>query len=199
MPGWPGPITFIDFTLLNIAKAEVEAYDFQLDYQKDAGTLGSFDFFALATVETHYKTQNSPSVPVLENVNISSANPLKFRANAGLTWKYLHWTLGWSTRYFDSYWVNGTHTFDVNQGSASIPSQVYHDAFATYRFNSSSAAKRSSQLLSNIEITLGIRNVFNTKPPFEAAANPNGLFGTYSYFGDPRLASYYLTVRKSFQ
>ena len=196
LPGWAGPITFVDNTLLNIAKAEVEAYDIQVDYRKATGNLGAFDFFALTTSQTHYKTQDLASLPVLENVGVTSTNPVKFKGTAGLTWNYGQWTLGWNTRYFDSYWVNATHTFNVNQGSARIPSQIYHDAFATYRFGRSSSAHFGSQLLSNTEINLGIRNVFNAKPPFEAV---NFATAYYSYFGDPRLASYYLSVRKSIQ
>ena len=66
------------------------------------------------------------------------------------------------------------------QGSAHVDSQMYHDAFATYRF----------ERLGGSELTLGFRNVFNTRPPRDQQS--------YSTYGDPRLASYYLGFRMSF-
>jgi outer membrane receptor protein involved in Fe transport len=50
-------------------------------------------------------------------------------------------------------------------------------------------------LLTNTEWQLGIRNLFNTKPPLDVS-NASG--GYYSGFGDPRLASYYLSLKKAF-
>jgi len=60
------------------------------------------------------------------------------------------------------------------------------------------SARFSAQALANTETSLGIRDVFDTKPPFEANAKLSGPYGMYSYFGDPRLASYYLSVRRNF-
>jgi iron complex outermembrane recepter protein len=78
----------------------------------------------------------------------------------------------------------------LNQGSATIPSQTYHDLTAQYRFDSSFGLA----LLSNTEIQLGIRNVFNKTPPLDTSAI--GFY--YSKLGDPRLANYYLSLKKSF-
>jgi outer membrane receptor protein involved in Fe transport len=52
-----------------------------------------------------------------------------------------------------------------------------------------------SRLLSNTEIQVGVRNIFNTKPPYDAA----GVSGAYySSLGDARLASYYVSVKRTF-
>jgi iron complex outermembrane receptor protein len=194
-PGFAGPITFIDDTLVNLLKAKVEAYDVQLDYRLNTVGAGVLDLFALATWETHYKTEVLAGSPPVENVGVGDFNPLKLKANAGATWTRRQWILGWSARYFDSYWVNAAHTFDVNQGSDHVPSQIYHDIFATYRFDvGTTSGSWSDHLFSDTEITLGVKNLFNKKPPFDA--NNTNFF--YSNFGDPRLASYWLSIRKSF-
>lgn len=68
-----------------------------------------------------------------------------------------------------------------------MPHQVYHDINAGYEF------AQSAGWLADTEIQLGARNVFNKSPPFDASSFPY-----YSVFGDPRLASYYLTLKKGF-
>src|SRR5262249_14394848 len=100
-----GPITAVNTTSVNIARAKVEAYDVQLDYRRETSPAGAFDFFTAATWETHYQTQLAPTVPAVENMGINFANPLKLKANFGLTWQRVRWTLGWSAHYFHSYLV----------------------------------------------------------------------------------------------
>lgn len=194
-PGWAGPITFADDSLVNLLKAQIQAYDVQFDYKLSTAGEGVFNFFALGTWETHYKTQAAAGSPFVENVGVGSSNPLKFKANAGATWTRRQWTVGWSANYFDSYWVNAAHTVDVNQGSDHIPSQIYHDLFATYRFDAGMSRNSvPSDVFSGLEITLGLKNILNKQPPFDAS----NTFFYYSTFGDPRLASYWLSVKKAF-
>jgi iron complex outermembrane receptor protein len=141
-----------------------------------------------------------PTTPVVENVGLGLGNPLKLRANGGLTWQRDHWTLGWSVRYFDSYLVadptaTGSATLILNQGSPRVPSQVYHDFFATYKFSPHAENKGRLKMLDRLELQVGVKNVFNAKPPLDAAAQfPLG----YSTYGDPRLAEYYFSAKKSF-
>lgn len=201
-PSWAGPITLIDDTNVNIATAEVDAYDMQLDYHKETDRFGTFGFFALATWEPHYKTQLAPSLPVVENVGIevSDSIPVKIKANAGLTWDYRHCTLGWNARYFDSYLVADptipqSAPLLLSQGNGGrVPSQIYHDVFITYRIGKASGPSLGAKLVANTEIQLGVRNVFNKEPPFDASFSG----GYYSPLGDPRLSSYYLSLRHSF-
>ena len=193
-----GPITRVDRTILNIASAKVEAYDTALDYHRQTARVGTFDFFALATWQPHYQTQLAPSQPIVENAGVQGSSgavlfgiPVKLRANGGVTWGLRQWTLAWTARYFDSYVVSRNPTFVLNQGSQRVPSQVYHDLFAAYRFNRFA----SMSVLDNTEIQLAIKDVFNTKPPLDMGSNL-GYF--YSPFGDPRLASYSFSIKKSF-
>ena len=181
-----GRIIAIDTLLVNIAQAEVEAVDVQLSYGVNTHW-GSFDFYSLATWQTHYRTQVSEESPVVENVGITRNNPLKLRLNAGITWSLGNWSAGWAARYFDSYVVSTSPITIANQGSRHVPSQNYHDLFVGYRKDAASGLK------SDIEIQAGLRNVFNTAPPFDASSFP-----FYSTFGDPNLASYYVSIKKFF-
>ncbi len=195
--GWAGPITFLDLTAVNIARARVEAYDIALDYQWQTERFGVFDLYSLATWQPHYETQLLPDAPVVDNAGARAAFdfgiPVKWKANAGLNWSYRGWTLGWTTRYFDSYVVSANPSTVRNQGSARVPSQTYHDFQVSYRFDGSPLARVG--FLAGAELRAGVRNVFNTEPPFDAGATGEYF---YSSFGDPRLASYYLSLKTNF-
>jgi outer membrane receptor protein involved in Fe transport len=104
-------------------------------------------------------------------------------------------------RYIGSYKIdvsqvlgagNGTDLLQAQGNGGRVKSQNYHDLFVTYRVHGSAAAPA---FLAGTEWQLGVRNVFNTTPPLDVS---NAFGGYYSGFGDPRLASYYLSVKKSF-
>jgi len=64
--------------------------------------------------------------------------------------------------------------------------------FAEYHFPSGSN-RGFWHALDNASIQLGVKNVFNTSPPFDyASALP------YSAYGDLRLASYWFSLKKNF-
>lgn len=101
---WAGPITAMDFSAINLASGEVEAWDAALDYTWQAESLGKFSAYAVATWTTHFKTQATPVAAVVESAGIAN-DPLRFKANGGLTWKRGNWTVGWASQRFNSYQV----------------------------------------------------------------------------------------------
>jgi outer membrane receptor protein involved in Fe transport len=82
------------------------------------------------------------------------------------------------------------------QGSDRIPSQHYHDVFVARRFPQATAGDASwfRRALSRTELQIGVQNVLNKTPPFDAFRTPYYI----SSYGDARLATYTLTVRKNF-
>jgi iron complex outermembrane recepter protein len=194
-----GIITAVNATGVNLARSEVEAIDVALDFEQNTG-IGIINLFANATRQLHHKTQLLPTSPLVENVGITSSFPLEFRANGGITWSLKQWSSGWSARYFDSYSVADRNsaaaaTTIANQGSAKVSSQVYHDFFASYRVPPGDRVRTfGTGLFSDMEFRLGITNVFNSSPPFDAS----NTVSFYSYFGDPRLRSYYVSLKKAF-
>lgn len=189
--GWAGPVIEIDSRLLNAFSAELEAVDMQMDYGFDTGRYGTFSLFALATRLIKNELQQYPNSPALERTGL--INTLKWRANAGVNWAHGEWNVGWTTHYFDSYYFTQSHAVNLDQQSATVPSQIYHDLTATWRPSPTSSGALAS-LLSQSEITLGVRNVLNESPPIIASSMGVG----YSQLGDPRMASYWLSVRKAF-
>lgn len=201
-----GPVTGIDASAVNISSASLEAYDFSLDYERKTESMGTLAFFAGATYTPHYQTQLLAGQPWVENSGIEGQfntvlNPgitLKKKASFGLTWSLEQWTFGWTARYFDSYLVADptlvtSATVIINQGNGGkVAAQTYHDVFARYKFDRMGHGFLRV-FVSDLEVQAGIRNVFDKAPPFDAASSRY-----YSYFGDPRLMSWYLSAKKSF-
>jgi iron complex outermembrane receptor protein len=195
-----GPIIEVRRTLVNVARTEVEAIDAALDFRSASTAAGTFTFYALATWQPHFKTQLISTAPVEEWVGVAAFNPLKVKINAGITWERDGWNVGWHSRYFHSYLVadpslafNQSTTIPNQGGDGRVPSQMYHDVVVSYR----PAPGRSflgTSVLAKTEFRAGVRNVFNKKPPFDASDT----IRYYSPFGDPRLATYHLSVSKQF-
>lgn len=181
-----GPVVGLSSQLLNFARTKVEALDLALDYELRTTSLGSFRLSASATKLLDHTDQITPIAPLVDTVGL--AEGLEWRANATVTWDYRNWTLGWFSQYFDSYALNAQRAVDPNQGAATIESQIYHDVVGRYRFGASQG------LLAETEVSFGIRNVLNADPPVDVTLIVPG----YSRFGDPRLATYYLTIKKGF-
>jgi iron complex outermembrane recepter protein len=200
-PGDPfgvGPITGINAGLFNIARAEVQAFDFAVGFETETAGWGKVSFDAAATYMEHLTSQIIASSPTVEAAGVSPVAGLavpvtggiKWRANSTATWSYRHWAVGWASRFFDGYFLNSDHSVNANQGSARIGSQIYHDVFGSYRFGSQ--AERWNWLADS-DVQVGVQNLFNRSPPVDVTSNAG-----YSLYGDPRLASYYLRVRKTF-
>ena len=137
------------------------------------------------------------------------------RNNIGVTWQKNSLLLGWTSTYYDSYYQYaapggpysqrfGVYTFYTGaQGGTTIPSQTYHDFFGSYVFakrreaaGSSWAAKHLTPkaLLSGVTVQAGVKNVFDKVAPFDAFYSPY----YYSPYGNVRLRSYWLSVKKEF-
>ncbi len=194
-----GEITSFDFTMANLSNTEVEAWDVQIDYAWEMA-VGTFSAYAVGTYQPSFKRQLLESSPVVQIGGFSGDSALKLRVNGGLTLDRGPWSLGWSFQYYDDYIAypgdasTATMTRIRNgQGSDTIPSQIYHDLFARYRFDA--AAATAGGLLADMELTLGVQNVFDTSPPILATT---GAFGGYSVYGDPRLRAYSVAVVKRF-
>lgn len=201
-------ITYANFRFSNVAEMYTDGWDVSFDYRKKTA-LGTFNLHSGATIIEHLKKPNSPGAPLLEYVGyMNSGGVNKVKANVVLSW-YLssHWTIGWRTIYYDGYKqagapgdpvyngaVNPTPitTSTLPQGGNTIPSQTYHNVFASYNFGT--AQRR--HLLNGVTIQVGINDLFNTAPPFDANASYAPYY--YSPLGARDLRTYILKIRRAF-
>ena len=202
-----GLITTVDDSYVNAIEYKTSGWDLKVDYRKSTafGTLG---LHAAATFIRYDQRQYSIGSPYLEYASFpNDGGEAKIKANATLSWEYRGWTAAWTSTYYSGYWQSnspgspsyfqfGPSTYyTAAQGSNTIPSQIYHDIFASYTFNKGShGGSFSDSLLSNVTVQFGIKNVFNTLPPFDAFSYPY----FYSYYGDPRLRDFRIAVKKGF-
>lgn len=198
-----GPITLVDLKSMNLYKAFNEGYDISVSYRRQTGSYGSFDFTFLTSLPTHYKRKTALNQPYLDYVNYPGSGPLAFRYNTTLVWDYRQWNLGWTTSYYGKSKVFGppvsTSTTSIDaQGSATTPSQMYHDMFVGYRFDADNMSKRVPSVmvraLKGVDIQISILDVFNKEPPFELGATSYW----YSTWGSLRLREYKLSIKKAF-
>lgn len=201
-PGDPygvGRISLIDQRLLNGTHAKIRGVDFGFDYSRSTESHGDFHLSSAATLFLDYKIQNAIDLPLVDQVNdVANDGPLKFKANATLGWDLRAWSAAWTTYYFGSYdqYDVGTDLYVLAQGSTRVRSQVYHDLYVGYRLpEAGHGAARFGNLLSGVDVQLGIKNVFDQAPPFDAFYS---ITAYYSPFGNPRMRSYSLSLSKSF-
>lgn len=213
-----GLITVVDTSYLNVNEYETNGFDLTLSLHKPT-SIGTFDLNAAGTMVLHDRRQLAPGTPYYEYVGyVPEGGPGKYKGNATLTWQKRSFLLGWTATYYDKYYQyaaaggpysqrTGVYTYYTGaQGANSIPSQMYHDVFATYVFpgraRSGSLAGPGDSLrrrimagaLNGMTLQFGVKNVFNKVPPFDAFYSP--FF--YSPYGNPRLRSYWLSVQKEF-
>ena len=212
-----GTITQVDTTLLNLYKRDTEGWDLSVDFTLKTG-IGTFNLTAAESIILHLKNQYSSTLPESDAVNFpNEQGAVKYKSNATLTWERQNWTAGWTARYFSSYKQYGAAggprsteslagaqdpTYIRAQGSDTIPSQTYHDLFVSYAFgprkstSGSELSTLSSKLLSGLSVQLGVRNIFNKTPPFDYYYYISNYYE--SPYGDLRLRTYWLSVKKSF-
>lgn len=196
--GWAGPILLVNNTVMNLSESWLEAWDTRLDIVRDTDRHGTFELMLLGTWQPHYVTRTLAWLPEVENAGrgSESSTPLKFRGGANVSWSKDAWRVGWNTSYYNSYrlatWA-AAESVAAQGGGGRVSSQIYHDVFVSYDFGLPGSAVPA--LLEQTQLQFGVRNVFNEAPPLDMDSRWNGLF---SPFGDPRMATYYLSIKKAF-
>ncbi|MDB6127993.1 MAG: hypothetical protein JWM35_1889 [Verrucomicrobia bacterium] len=214
-----GTITLVDISSQNLYERDSNGWDLTAEYARKTAA-GTFTFALAGTRIDSLRNQYSLTLPSYEGVNYpNEGGALKYRGNASLYWEWRRWSTGWTATYYHGYKQQGAAggpasvQFDngaqdnpafaiLPQGGENIPSQMYHDAFVQYAFDSPAAADGAGQVrrlagraLEGVSITLGIRNIFNKVPPLDAV---NSTTYYRSLYGDSRLRSYWITVQKKF-
>lgn len=185
-----GPIIAFGPPAVNVARQTVKALDLALDYRLETSR-GAVTFSAAGTRLYGNEQQVLSTLPVIDLAG--SFAGLTWQANASVGWDSGPWSARWTARYYDSYCLNPGCRADANtlsQGSLSVPSQTYQDLYVGYSFGSDP----SIAALANVDIQLSARNVFNKEPPVDIART-----NYYSTYGDPRLATYFLAIKKAFK
>ena len=98
-----------------------------------------------------------------------------------VTYSRPKWSVGARVKYFNSYWLQSDHGVVKLLGEARAPAQAYIDLFGSWNIRPKT------------QLRLGVNNVLHAQPPL-SLQNPS----FYSFYGDPRLTNFYLSVKQSF-
>jgi iron complex outermembrane receptor protein len=199
-----GLITMVDARYVNALKYKTSGYDLKIGYEKVTrfGTLG---VRTAATFTDHDLRQFSIGSPFIEYAGYPNDGGVgRLKANSTVTWTWQRWSAAWTSTYYSGY----TQTFAPGspaallqganptlieaQGGNTIGSQIYHDFFASYSFPFSRGMSQEASAEATMQF--GIKNIFNTRPPLDAAFSP--FF--YSPYGDPRLREVRASLRIAF-
>ncbi|MEQ7872815.1 TonB-dependent receptor [Sphingomonas sp. ASV193] len=199
-------ITNIYDKYINISSQTNTGVDFTLRVAQNLGRWGSLTLLGNATRQLKDKKQVLPTSPV-DDFNGTIGDP-KFVANLNATWKPRGgWSVFWGAEIYGS--ASNEQRFKDRHGGSlcqssiiwgdycvrlKVPTTVYHNASITKDFGPANA---------QTELTFGVRNIFDTKPPRVSTIGGGGLptligpvVGTsqYDFLG----RQFFLNVSKKF-
>jgi outer membrane receptor protein involved in Fe transport len=184
-----GKIISSDLSWMNLAGSSVEAIDYTIEYGFPLAG-GQLDITGRATQLREMSRQLADVAEPLQYAGVLDSlfqregngnGGLKWRGNLSAVWSNDRTTLGTRMVYFDSYYLNVSRQVVASQAAASIRAQRYFDLFGSYIVND------------KVRLNVNINNFLNTKPPIDVTADE-----LYSRFGDPRGATYTLSMTASF-
>jgi outer membrane receptor protein involved in Fe transport len=181
-----GLITQINESILNLNLSKAVGWDLSVNYRL-ASAIGTFEFTGVGSLLDHDENQYTSGGPFNEYAGYADSAKSKF--NGTLTWRFRQWKLGWTTEWYDSYLLGPFGIVYPDGQSYRVPTQLYHDAFASYTLD-----KKAASAFSNFTLQLGIKDIFNSAPPFDPSAAPFYV----SPYGDLRMRDLWLSIRKSF-
>ena len=173
----PNAVGTVHDKYINIAKQQNRGLDFTALIQQNLGGLGSLTLLGNVT----YQLKDTFALFVnTEQSNNGDIGDPKFVGDFNLTWRPRGgWTFFWGTEVYGKASNNGKfkdrHGGSLCQTSiiwgnycvdVSVPTTFYHAASVTKEFGGPK---------SRLEITLGVRNMFDTRPPLVSTIGGGGL------------------------
>jgi iron complex outermembrane receptor protein len=183
----PLAINTVSDQYINIASQRNKGLDFTGLVEQGLGRFGHVTFRANATYQLTDKRTLLPTSPV-QGFNGDIGDPAVV-ADLNLTWRNARgdWSVFWGTEYYGKSSNNGKvkevnggslcHPFDPADGTTLIwGSYCLNVTVPAYWYHSASITKDFGPKDHLLEITLGMRNIFNTQPPrISTIGGGNGL------------------------
>lgn len=174
----PFAISNVHDKFINIADQRNKGLDFTGVIQQNLGRWGSFNFLANATYQLKDEITLLPGSPSVSN-NGDIGDP-KFVGDFNFTWKpHGGWTVFWGAELFGP--ASNERKFEERHGGSLCQTSVIWGNFcvvvkvpATW-YHAVSVTKDFGSQQHRLELTLGIRNLFDKKPPRVSTIGGGGL------------------------
>jgi len=141
-------LEYVNAVLDNLGEVHTSGIDVSLLWKLPRSSYGDFTFNIDGTWVHSYKYQNETGGAWTENVGIyaDSTPVFRWKHNATLSWKRGQWGASFSNKYMSGY---------VDQYD-----ETRVKAYSTYSLSGNYTGFK------NTDLTLGIKNLFNTDPPY---------------------------------
>ena len=174
----PFAIGNVHDSYINIASQVNKGVDFTALIQQGLGRWGSLSILGNATYQLKDRQILLPNSPAVDN-NGDIGDP-KFVADINATWKpHGGWTFFWGTEIYGKASNEGKFK-DRHGGSLCQVSAIWGDfcvkvSVPTTFYHAASVTKEFGDAKHKLEVTLGMRNIFDTKPPRVSTIGGGGL------------------------
>ena len=191
--GLPGPIVDINQINLNTGRTDLSGVDVDLKFSTGATPYGRFTLSGNGTYLSKYDTEN-PDGSFTHNLDTANNNTggviVRWRHYAALTWQAGAWSTTFSQQYQKGY-TDLPGTFEDTNPATFIPRKV--TAYDIYGVQTAWSGVKG------LTITLGIRNLFDTPPPYTNAGGQTSFQAGYDpTYADPRGRFYYGRIQYKF-
>nr|WP_316641344.1 TonB-dependent receptor [uncultured Roseateles sp.] len=142
----------------NLGSVNTNGLDFSAAYTTKLGSLGNFAFAYEGTYVNKYEYQNSPDDVFKQNVGVySDGSPVfRWKHNASLGWNLGMWSSRLGVRHQSGY-------RDHNAPATVVGGASFYGDVGSYTLVDLSV---SAKLLKGVGVTVGVKNLFDTDPPF---------------------------------
>jgi iron complex outermembrane receptor protein len=146
-------LQYVNAVLDNLGEVHTSGIDASLRWKLPRSAAGDFSFVVDGTWVHSYEYQNEPGGAYVQNVGVYAEESPVFRwkHNAAINWKKGPWAASFANKYLSGY-------VDQNDVADAYVHKVR--AYSTYSLSGSYAGIR------NTELTVGIKNLFDTDPPY---------------------------------
>jgi iron complex outermembrane recepter protein len=179
---------YISGQFSNTGRITTDGFDLSVEYQQHT-SIGTFREDLEGTAVTQFLEQQysgGPLINLVGRLQIAQINPaFRWQHNVRVDWTSpgKMWGAGLSDRFYSSYIDEYP---DANGNSLKVGSYSLVDGYV------------SVQPIEHLTVLFGIKNLFNTSPPFTNALQNNFAAGYNALIADPLLRNFYINLKYTF-
>ncbi|MDE2403184.1 MAG: TonB-dependent receptor [Sphingomonadales bacterium] len=151
---------FVDFRTNNFGSMKVGGLDMSARYRRETG-FGGFDLAVNANLQLERKQQATPTAAVSDLLAKDNGGRLQMQTIAGIDVRQLRAQITW----------NHSSGYEITP-TVSAPPQNRIGSFDVFNLFFRYAFKSESKILNDVNLTLGVDNVFDKAPPVSFTTGP---------------------------
>jgi iron complex outermembrane recepter protein len=182
---------YINLQSSNTGRITTDGFDLSVQYAQHT-SIGTFHEDLEGTSVTQFLEQQYSGGPLLNlvgNLRIQGLNPaFRWQHNVRVDWTSLQkmWGAGLADRFYSGYIDEFP---DGNGNQRKVGSYSLVDGYVSVK---------PIEQLKQLTVLFGIKNIFNTSPPFTNASQNNFASGYNALIADPLLRNFYLNLKYTF-